>query len=83
MTRAVELQLSDKELSEQPAVSNVVVHAIVDEQGIPRNVQVTKSAGSVVDQKAIAAVSQYRFQPATFGNQPTWAAVSIAIKIQK
>ncbi len=83
VTRAVELQLSDKELSEQPAVSNVVVHAIVDEQGIPRNVQVTKSAGSVVDQKAIAAVSQYRFQPATFGNQPTWAAVSIAIKIQK
>jgi len=83
VTRAVELQLSDKELSEQPAVSNVVVRAIVDEQGIPRNLEITKSAGSLVDQKAIAAVSQYRFKPATVGNQPTWAAVSIAIKIQK
>ena len=34
-------------------------------------------------QKAIAAVSQYRFKPATVDNQPTWSAVSIAIKIQK
>jgi hypothetical protein len=33
--------------------------------------------------KAIAAVSQYRFKPATLDNKPTWASVSITIKIQK
>jgi TonB family protein len=83
VTRAVEVELSDKELAEQPAVSNVVVHAVVDEQGIPRNVGITHSGGKLVDQAAIAAVSQYRFKPATVDNQPTWAEVSIAIKIEK
>jgi TonB family protein len=83
VVRTVEVALSQQELAEQPAVSNVVVHAIVDELGIPRNVSITRSAGRIVDQKAVAAVSQYRFKPATVDNQPTWAAVSIAIKIQK
>ena len=84
VTRAVEIELSDKELASQPTVSNVVLHAIVDEQGVPRNVQgITRSGGKIVDQKAIAAVSQYRFKPATVDNQPTWAEVSITIKIQK
>jgi TonB family protein len=83
VTRAVEVELSQQEIADQPAVSTVVVHAIVDEQGVPRNVGVTKSAGKAVDQKALAAVSQYRFKPATLDNQPTWAAVSISIKLQK
>jgi outer membrane biosynthesis protein TonB len=55
----------------------------VDVNGIPRNVAVTQSAGSLIDEKAIAAVNQYRFQPATLDNKPTWATVSISIKIQK
>jgi TonB family protein len=83
ITRAVEVSLSTQELEEQPAVSNVVVHAIVDENGVPRNVSIAQSAGSLVDSRAIEAVSQYRFKPATLDNRPTWASVSIAIKIQK
>jgi TonB family protein len=83
VTQAVELDLSAQELAEQPAVSSVVLRAIVDENGVPRNVQVSHSAGSVVDRKAIAAVSQYRFKPATLDNKPTWASVSITIKIEK
>jgi TonB family protein len=83
LTTAVEIGLSPQELSEQPAVSRVVVRAIIDQYGIPRNVAITQSAGPVVDQKAIAAVSQYRFKPAMVDNQPTWATVSISIKIQK
>jgi hypothetical protein len=83
VTRAVEVDLSAKELADQPAVSNVVLHAIVDVNGVPRNVAVTQSAGSVIDKKAIEAVSQYRFTPATYDNKPTWSTISIAIKIQK
>ena len=83
VTRAVEVNLSTEELASQPAVSNVVLHAIVDEHGIPRNVGVTQSGGSVIDKKAIEAVNQYRFQPATIDNKPTWSSISIAIKIQK
>jgi TonB family protein len=81
--QTVEVALSDQELSEQPAVSNVVLRAIVDENGVPRNVVVTQSAGRLVDKKAIAAVQEYRFTPAMVDNKPTWASVSIAIKIQK
>jgi len=83
VNRAVSVDLSEQELAEQPAVSRVVLSAIVDENGVPRNVTVTQSGGSVVDRKAIAAVSQYRFKPAMMDNKPTWATVSIAIKIQK
>jgi hypothetical protein len=83
LTRAVEVEISNQDLAKQPAVSNVVIRAIVDVNGIPRNVAVTQSAGSLIDEKAIAAVNQYRFQPATLDNKPTWATVSISIKIQK
>jgi TonB family protein len=83
VTRAVELELSTQEMAEQPRVTHVVLHAIVDENGIPRNVAITQSAGSVIDRKAIQAVNQYRFKPATLDNKPTWASVSITIKIQK
>jgi TonB family protein len=83
VTRTVGVALSEAELAAQPAVSNVVVHAVVDENGVPRNVAISHSAGKVVDEKAVEAVSQYRFKPATVDNQPTWAEVSIAIKIEK
>jgi TonB family protein len=83
VTRAVEVDLTPAEAAETPAITKVVVRAIVDENGIPRNVAIIQSAGHVVDSRAIAAVSQYRFKPATVDNQPTWATVSIAIKIQK
>ena len=83
VTRAVEVSLSPEELADQPAVNNVVIHAIVDVNGVPRNVAVTRSGGSVIDRRVIAAVSQYRFQPATVDNKATWATVSISIKIQK
>jgi hypothetical protein len=83
ITRAVEIDLSQQELAEQPPVSNVVVQGVVDEYGVPRNLAIAQSAGPVIDKKAIAAVNQYRFKPAMVDNQPTWAAASISIKIQK
>ncbi len=83
VTRAVEVSLSNAELAEQPAVNTVVVHAIVDANGVPRNVAVTQSGGSLIDRKAVEAVSQYRFVPATVDNKATWSTVSIAIKIEK
>ena len=83
VTRAVEVSLSSAELAEQPAVSKVVVHAIVDANGVPRNVGVTQSGGRAIDRRAVEAVSQYRFSPATVDNKATWSTVSIAIQIQK
>jgi TonB family protein len=83
VTRAVEVNLTPQEMAEQPAVSHVVVHAIVDVNGVPRNVAVSQSGGSVIDRRAVEAVSQYRFAPATVDNKPTWSTVSVSIKIEK
>lgn len=83
VSRAVEVDLSAQELAEQPAVSNVVVHATVDAYGFPRNVSIVRSAGAALDRKVLAAVNQYRFTPATLDNKPVEAAVTITIKIQK
>jgi TonB family protein len=83
LTRAVEVQLSDSELAAQPAVSSVVVRATIDANGTPRNLTVAHSAGAMLDKKALEAVSQYRFAPATRDNEPVEAPVTISIKIQK
>lgn len=83
VTRAVEVALTPEQLAEQPAVTSVVVHAVIDMNGVPRNVSITQSGGPVIDRQVIEAVGQYRFTPAMVDNKPTWSTVSIAIKIQK
>jgi TonB family protein len=83
LTRSVDLQLSQQELAMQPATTLVAVRAIIDQYGIPRNLTVAKSSNETVNKKALAAVSEFRFKPATVDNKPVEAAVTIAIKIQK
>ena len=83
LTRAVEISLSEQEMVSQPTVSNVVIRATVDAYGFPRNLTVAQSGGTLVDKRAVEAVSQYRFKPATRDNQPVDATVLITIKIQK
>jgi len=83
VTRAVEIYLSPDQLAAEPKIASVEVHATVDQYGIPRNLVVSQSAGSLLDAKALAAVSQYRFKPATVDNLPVAADVTVAIKIQK
>ena len=83
LTRAVEIDLSQPELVAEPAVTNVIVRATVDAYGFPRNLAVAQSAGASLDKKALAAVSQFRFKPATQDNRPVDAGVLITIKIQK
>ena len=41
-----------------------VVSLIVDAQGNPKRVQVVRHLGKGLDQKAVEAVRQYRFEPA-------------------
>jgi outer membrane biosynthesis protein TonB len=79
----VQVALSEQDLAERAAVTNVAVLATVDQYGIPRNLAIAQSAGSLIDRKALAAVSQYRFTPATIDNLPTVTTVTVAIKIQK
>jgi len=83
LTRSVDLQLSQEELAQQPATTQVAVSTIVDQYGIPRNLTIAKSSSEVVNKKALAAISQFRFKPATVDNKPVEAEMLIAIKIEK
>jgi len=61
----------------------VVVAMVVDETGKPSNLKVVKSLGPTLDQNILAAVSQYRFKPATLDNQPTPIELNLEITLQR
>jgi TonB family protein len=58
---------------------NVVVSLTVSEEGLPTNLRVVRSMGYGLDEKALWAVSQYRFEPATKDGKPV--AVPIAVEV--
>ena len=57
---------------------NVIVSLVVDQDGIPRNVEVAKGMGNEFDEKAVEAVQQYRFKPATRNGEP----VPVNLKVE-
>jgi TonB family protein len=58
---------------------SVSIQLIVDAQGNPQNVHVTRHANFGLDQKAVDAVRQYKFRPAMFQGHPV--AVQIIIDV--
>jgi protein TonB len=50
---------------------------VVAPNGRPRNIRVQRSLGMGLDEKAIEAVSQWRFQPATLNGQPVAAQINV------
>jgi TonB family protein len=56
-----------------------IVDLVVDEDGKPSDLKVTKSVGPAMDKNVLAAVSQFRFKPGTLDNQPT--AVPVALEV--
>jgi beta-lactamase regulating signal transducer with metallopeptidase domain len=56
-----------------------VVSCVVGTDGIPRQVHTTRKLGMGLDEKAIDAVRQYRFEPGTLNGKPV--AVAIAIEV--
>ena len=60
----------------------ITVGMIVDTTGKPTDLKIIKSAGPVVDQNVLAAVSQYRFQPGTVSNQPVDFPLNLEINLQ-
>jgi protein TonB len=58
---------------------NVAIQLIVDQQGNPQNIHVVRHLGMGLDEKAMEAVRQYRFHPATYQGHPV--AVQIVIDV--
>ena len=59
-----------------------VVSLIVDAQGNPQRVQVVRHLGMGLDEKAVEAVKQYRFKPATMQGKPVPVEVNIEVNFR-
>ena len=83
ISRMVDTNVTLADLAARPSVTDVIVHATVDQYGVPRDLAIAKSAGDAIDGKVLAAVAQYRFRPATVDHRPVAASVMISVKIAK
>ncbi len=61
---------------------NVLVNLWVDEKGNPSHVRVLRGVGMGLDEKAVAAVKQYRFKPAMENGKPVMVELNIEVDFQ-
>ena len=61
---------------------DVLLWVVVGADGIPRDVRVRRSLGMGLDEKAIAAVSTWRFEPAMKDGRPVPVQVSIEVNFR-
>jgi TonB family protein len=54
----------------------------VDTNGSPQNVRILRGLGHGLDEMAVKAVSQYRFQPAEFEGSPVPVEVNIEVSFK-
>lgn len=77
------LRQVDPEFSEEARRAkfsgNVEVYLIIDEQGNPSHVRVVRGVGMGLDEKAVEAVRQYKFKPATLNGKPVKVDLSIDV----
>jgi protein TonB len=76
----------DPEFSEEARKAkfsgNVVVSLIVGADGKPRNVHVLRGVGMGLDEKAVEAVQQYKFKPATQNGKPVSVYLNVEVNFQ-
>lgn len=61
---------------------SVKIQFVVDENGKPQDVRVVHGVGLGLDEKAVEAVKQYRFKPATVNGKPVAMPWSTAVNFQ-
>jgi TonB family protein len=72
-----------KEAREKKLSGNVLLSLVVGADGVPRNIKVVSPLGLGLDEKAIEAVSKWRFRPGTKGGVPVpvQAQVEVSFKL--
>jgi TonB family protein len=58
------------------------VSFIVDTNGLPQNAKVVRGLDPGLDQKALEAVSKYRFKPAMKDGRPVAVMISVQVDFQ-
>jgi TonB family protein len=61
----------------------VLVHLIVDSEGMPRDVHISRSYNADFDAEAIKAIQRYRFKPAMKDGRPVAVQVTIEVNFKK
>jgi TonB family protein len=77
----VEARFSD-EARKKHRGGTVFVTMTVTEQGMPANVQVVAGPGMGLDEEALKAVRQYRFQPATLLGTPVPSQITVEVNFR-
>jgi protein TonB len=78
---SVEPEFSE-EARKAKTAGNVLVELVVDPQGRPQNVRVVRGVGMGLDEKAIEAVKQYKFQPAMEAGKPVAVRLDVDVEFQ-
>ena len=78
---SVEPEFSE-EARRAKVAGNVIVNIWVDAQGNPSHARVVKGVGMGLDEKAVAAVKQYRFKPAMEGGKPVMVEMNVEVTFQ-
>jgi protein TonB len=81
--RKVEPQYSE-EARKDEIEGTVTLKVVVDTEGHPSDIRVTKSLGHGLDQKAIEAVEKWVFKPGTKDGQPVevFAILEVPFRLQ-
>ena len=78
---SVEPEFSE-EARKAKVAGNVLVNLWVDQNGNPSHVHVIRGVGMGLDEKAIEAVRQYRFKPATENGKPVLVELNVEVNFQ-
>jgi TonB family protein len=80
------LSTPDPEYSEEARKAKyqgtVVLWLIVDQSGRPQQVRVARSLGMGLDQKAIEAVKQWKFEPAMKDGRPVAVQINVEVNFR-
>jgi TonB-like protein len=69
--------------TKHPYVQVAIVEVLVSEEGLPKEVHIRRGLGFGLDEKASAAVWQYRFFPATKKGKPIAASRNVMVDFAK
>jgi TonB family protein len=82
--RVVESAMPDytDEARTEKIKGSVLLRLWVDPDGSPSHVHVVRGLGAGLDEKAVAAVERYKFQPAMEDGKPVTVAINIEVNFQ-
>jgi TonB family protein len=70
------------EALQQKISGDVFISLVVDEHGLPTRLTVLRGLGHGLDEKALEAVSKYRFRPGVYDGQPISVPLTVAVNFQ-